>query len=134
MDRKQLNDWLDGYIRLWKTPGTDELGSLFREDAVYLIGPFEEPAEGLQAIAELWERERRAPDEEFEFDREIVAVDGDTGVARLEVRYGPPIDQIYRDLWVIRLDEDGRCFRFEEWPHWPEQSTVAPGKEAQQRS
>ena len=130
MDRKQLNGWLEEYVRLWRTPGTDGLARIFSDDAVYLAGPFEKPVVGLEAIAELWERERRGPDEEFEVESEIVAVEGDTGVARLEVRYGPPTGQVYRDLWVVRLGPDGRCRRFEEWPHWPEQPTVAPGTAA----
>jgi hypothetical protein len=119
VDRKQLSDWVSEYVRLWRTAGTDGLVALFADDAVYSMEPFEEPARGLGAIAELWERERLGPDEDFELESEIVAVDGDTGVVRLEVRYGPPREQLYRDLWLITLDADGRCTRFEEWPHWP---------------
>jgi hypothetical protein len=54
----------------------------------------------------------------------IVAVDGPTAVVRAEVRYGHPVRQEYRDLWVLRLGDDGRCSWFEEWPFWPEQSPV----------
>ena len=67
------------------------------------------------AIAEMWERERTGPDETFEMSSEIVAVDGDTGVARVEVSYGDPVEIEYRDLWIVRLDGDGRCVEFEEW-------------------
>src|SRR5207247_503163 len=52
---------------------------------------------------------------------EIVAVDGGTAVVRVEVRYGNPVHQEYRDLWVIRFAADGRCAVFEEWPFWPGQ-------------
>ena len=48
-----------------------------------------------------------------------LAVDGDTAVVRVEVSYGPPINQEYRDLWIIRFAEDGRCEAFEEWPFAP---------------
>ena len=119
MDRKQLSDWVGEYVRLWRTPGTDGLGALFAENALYSMGPFERAAQGLEQIAELWEEERLGPGEEFELDSEIVAVEGDTGVVRLDVRYGPPREQLYRDLWVVRLDGEGRCTSFEEWPHWP---------------
>jgi hypothetical protein len=47
-------------------------------------------------------------------------------VVRAEVRYGEPSCQEYRDLWVIRLDDDGRCTWFEEWPFWPGRPYVAP--------
>ncbi|WP_327035397.1 hypothetical protein [Micromonospora ureilytica] len=31
------------------------------------------------------------------------------------------VDQEYRDLWVMRFADDGRCRSFEEWPFWPGQ-------------
>src|SRR6266511_3683219 len=46
--------------------------------------PFEEPFQGLPAIAAMWEAEREGPEEVFAMDSEVVAVEGDTGVARLE--------------------------------------------------
>ena len=76
-----------------------------------------EPVRGLAAIAELWERERVGPDEEFDLRHEIVAVEGGTAVVRVEVEYG--IGAEYRDLWIVGLAADGRCHRFEEWPFWP---------------
>lgn len=90
------------------------------------MGPYEEPVEGLDSLAALWERERHSADEAFELQTEIVAVEGDTGVVRAEVRYGPPREQEYTDLWVVKLDEAGRCVSFEEWPFWPRRHPLAP--------
>ena len=39
-------------------------------------------------------------------------------MVRLEVRYGKPVRQEYRDLWVLRFAADGRVEDFEEW-YWP---------------
>ena len=125
--RSQIADWVAAYERLWRTAGTDGLGELFTEDATYLAAPFQDPHKGLAAIAELWEDEREGPDEVFEVQSEIVAVEGDTGVVRLEVTYGEPAQQVYLDLWIIRLGEDGRCRHFEEWPFWPGRPHVASG-------
>jgi ketosteroid isomerase-like protein len=125
LDRQELSDWIALYERLWRTEGTDELSALFSEDAVYLNGPFAEPARGLAALSEFWDRERESADEAFEMTSEIVAVEGDTGVARLEVRYTQPREQLYRDLWIVVLGEDGRCAHFEEWPFWPEMGTAS---------
>ena len=50
-------------------------------------------------------------------------------VVRVEVSYGDPVRQEYRDLWIVRLAGDGRCASFEEWPFWPEQPDHAPGRE-----
>lgn len=125
MDRKQLSDWIALYERLWRTEGTDELDRLFSEDVIYSNGPFEEPVRGLEALAKFWEAERVSADEHFEMTSEIVAVERETGVARLEVRYAPPDGNFYRDLWIVQVGEDGRCTRFEEWPFWPQLSTEA---------
>jgi uncharacterized protein (TIGR02246 family) len=119
MDRAQLMQWLEGYERAWRAPGTDALAELFTEDASYSTAPYEKPHQGLAAIREMWEAERAGPDEEFEMSSEIVAADGDRGVARIEVHYGDPKGSEYRDLWIVRLNDDGLCFHFEEWPFWP---------------
>ena len=121
VDRGRIAEWVADYERAWRTAGTDQLAELFTPDATYLTTPFAEPVRGLDAIAELWEEEREGPDEEFTLQSEIVAVEGDTGVVRLEVRYGEPHHRTYRDIWIVRLDRDGRCVYFEEWPFWPDQ-------------
>ncbi len=103
----------------WRAPGTDELAGLFTSDATYLHSPYEEPIVGLSRIRRMWDEERDGPDEVFTLTSEIVAVEAATAVVRVEVRYGEPVRQEYRDLWVIRLEDDGRCRWFEEWPYWP---------------
>jgi mannose-6-phosphate isomerase-like protein (cupin superfamily) len=66
----------------------------------------------------MWDRTRDGPDDVFTMTSEVVAVTGDTGVARVVVRYGDPVAQEYVDLWVVRLDDSGRAVHFEEWPFW----------------
>jgi ketosteroid isomerase-like protein len=118
--RRLVEEWIAAYERAWRTAGTEPLAGLFTESASYSMGPYEEPAVGQTAIAALWERERRGPEEEFEMSHEVIAVESDTAVVRVEVRYGPPQALEYRDLWIVRFDSDGRCREFEEWPFWPE--------------
>ena len=125
IDRDHAKAWVAAYERAWRTAGVETLRELFVEGAIYRMSPYEEPAVGLEAIGELWDREREGPDEPFEMEYEIVAVDGDTAVVRVEVRYGGPARLHYRDLWVIRFAEGGRCRAFEEWPFWPGQPIVA---------
>ncbi|WP_433232786.1 YybH family protein [Micromonospora sp. CA-248260] len=125
MDRKHVDDWLVAYERAWRTAGTDTLGALFTEDASYQQGPYLTPVVGLPAIARMWEAQRKGPDEVFRMTSAIVAVDGDTAVSRHEVHYGDPVRQEYRDLWVMRFADDGRCRSFEEWPFWPDRQPPA---------
>jgi hypothetical protein len=119
-------DWIAAYETAWRTEGTAPLGRLFTEDATYQAAPFDEPLVGLEAIAQFWDDEREGPDEEFTLTSEIVAADGDTAVARLEVVYGAPLHRTYRDLWIITISGDGRCRHFEEWPFHPRQARTAP--------
>ena len=120
MRRDDVTLWLAAYEAAWRTAGTEPLGALFTADAEYRMSPYEQPVRGLPAIAGLWEAERDGPDEGFVMEHEIVAVDRDTAVVRVEVRYeGPPGE--FRDLWLIRFAPDGRCSAFEEWPFAPGQ-------------
>jgi hypothetical protein len=129
MSHGRVEEWIAAYERAWRTAGTEPLRELFAADATYSMGPYEEPAAGLAAIAVLWERERVGPDEEFEMSHEVVAVEGDTAVVRVEVRYGPPDRLEYRDLWIVRFGPDGRCRAFEEWPFWPEREIPKGGSQ-----
>ena len=123
MDVEDFRRWVDAYQRAWRTPGTALLGELFAPDAVYRHSPYAEPIAGLAAIERDWEAERDGPDEVFTVSAEVLGFDpaGRLGVARLEVRYGDPVSQEYRDLWVVRFDGAGRAVDFEEWPFWPGQ-------------
>ena len=122
---EDLARWVRDYERAWRTPGTTVLETLFTPDATYIASPFEPPIHGREAIASFWEAEREGPNEVFSMAWEPVAVEKNVGVVRLEVRYGDPPTLIYRDLWVVTLDEDGRCTAFEEWPFLPGQPRVA---------
>ena len=116
VDRDQLADWVAAYEQAWRTPGTEGLAKLFAANATYRTAPDEEPYGGLAQISALWEREREGHDEVFTMNSQIVAVEGDTGVVRVHVRYGDPLEVAYQDLWIIRLDTACRCAAFEEWP------------------
>jgi SnoaL-like domain len=118
VDRNRLRAWVELYERAWRTAGTELLADLFAPEATYQTAPYEEPFRGLPAIAAMWEDGRQS-DEVFTMRSEVVAVEGDTGVVRVEVHYGDPTRQQYRDLWVVRFDSSGRCIAFEEWPFWP---------------
>lgn len=126
-DRAMFRAWIEAYERSWRTPGTAHLRELFTEDATYLHSPYEAPITGLEAIERDWEAERDGPGEAFTMAADIVAVEGDTGVAKVLVRYGEPVRQEYLDLWLVRFAPDGRCCAYEEWPFWPDQPWNASG-------
>jgi ketosteroid isomerase-like protein len=119
LDHGTVRDWVAAYEAAWRTPGTAGLAAIFTPDATYLQSPYEEPITGLDRISRMWEDERHGPGEVFTMTSEVVALDGATAVVRVEVHYGDPVEQEYRDMWVIRFDRAGRCRSFEEWPFWP---------------
>lgn len=119
MDRDEVRRWVDRYEQVWRTPGTGDVAELFTGDATYLTSPWAEPVSGLSSIETFWDAERDGPDEEFTMTSEVVAVDGDTAVVRVAVDYGGPERTRWRDLWVLRFADDGRCRTFEEWPFAP---------------
>jgi len=61
--QSDVDAWLAGYERAWRTAGTASLAELFTGDATYQPAPYEKPLAGLNAIAEMWEAEREGPDE-----------------------------------------------------------------------
>jgi ketosteroid isomerase-like protein len=129
-DRSAVRRWLAGYEAAWRAPGTESLAGLFASDATYLQSPYEQPVAGLDAIGRMWVDEREGPGEVFTLATDILAVDGPVAVVRAEVCYGDPPRQEYRDLWIIRLADDGRCTWFEEWPYWPGRPHAAHGDPA----
>jgi hypothetical protein len=119
MDRAELEGWIDGYERAWRSPGVGPLKELFAATATYRASPFAEPVAGLPAIGEFWDAERDGPDEAFTMHARVIAVDGRVGVVRVEVAYGEPVTDRWLDLWILELADDGRCVAFEEWPFAP---------------
>ncbi|MFI0451358.1 nuclear transport factor 2 family protein [Actinomadura sp. 6N118] len=120
MERDAVERWVAGYERAWRTPGTEPLAELFTPEVSYLPSPWARPIVGLSRLGPWWSAERDGPDEPFTMTSEVVAVDGDTAVVRIEVAYQNDLSR-WRDLWILRFDADGRCAEFEEWPFAPDQ-------------
>ena len=114
--------WVARYERAWRGGDLEALEGLFSDDARYRRSPYEEPEIGHEAIKSFWLDD---DDEVFTMTASLAAVDGPDAVVRVEVRYGDPVRQEYRDLWVLRFGEDGRVEDFEEWAYWPGRSYSA---------
>jgi ketosteroid isomerase-like protein len=108
--------WIAEYERAWRAGDLVAVTHLFTEDAQYRPSPYEDPKIGHAAIQAFWRDDEGTT---FSVTAEPVAVEGRAAVVRLEVRYGDPVTQEYRDLWVLRFAPDGRVEDFEEWAYWP---------------
>jgi SnoaL-like domain len=122
VDRDDVLRWVAEYERAWCEGDVAAVPRLFADGARYRSSPYAEPRTGHAAIQEFWlDDEGRT----FTMTAEPVAVEGRAAVVRLEVRYLEPVDQEYRDLWVLRFAPDGRVEEFEEWAYWPDKPYVA---------
>jgi ketosteroid isomerase-like protein len=109
--------WVAEYERAWRDGDVSGVARLFTDDARYRVSPYAEPKVGHAEIEAFWlDDEGRT----FTVNAEQVAIKGRDAVVRLEVRYGEPVAQEYRDLWVLRFAPDGRVEDFEEWAYWPD--------------
>ncbi len=108
--------WVAGYERAWRDGDVDAVRTLFTEDAQYRASPYEPSEIGHAAIQAFWLDDAG---ETFSMEAEPVAVEGRGAVIRVEVRYGDPVRQEYRDLWLLRFAADGRVEDYEEWAYWP---------------
>ncbi|MDP8958459.1 MAG: nuclear transport factor 2 family protein [Actinomycetota bacterium] len=114
MDPQTVSSWLDRYERAWRSRDQDEIGSLFTEDATYSADPFDDGLHGRQAIVDEWLS--IDPNEEFDFRHEVLAVEGNLGVARGWITYtaGENLGE-WSNIFLIRLDDRGRCNEYREW-------------------
>ncbi|MET4224903.1 YybH family protein [Oerskovia enterophila] len=116
MDHQAVMTWVAAYEAAWREEDLRAVETLFTEDARYARSPYDEPLHGHGEIRDFWLVDSG---ETFTLKAAPVAVEGATAVVRLEVRYGGPSPQEYRDLWILRFADDGRVADFEEWAYWP---------------
>ncbi len=122
MNADEVMRWVAEYERTWRAGDLAAVEQLFTEDAHYRPSPYEESEVGHEAIKAFWLDDEGT---EFTVDAAPVAVEGQTAVVRVEVHYGSPVHQEYRDLWVLRFADDGRVEDYEEWAYWPGKSYSA---------
>jgi SnoaL-like domain len=116
MDAGALRSWMDGYIQAWTNNDDDQIGRLFSSEARYYTAPFREPWTGRDAIVAGW-LDRKDDPGTWTFRYELLGTTDDLGIVRGWTSYSDGTN--YSNLWLIRLDEDGRCTEFTEW--WMEE-------------
>ena len=126
MDKAGVDRWLRAYVEAWKSYDRDQIGELFADDVQYRYHPHDDPVVGRAAVVQSWLGEAEyggasARDEKGTFDAayQAVAVDGDVVVATGRSTYlagpGGPVEKIFDNCFVMRLDSEGRCREFTEW-------------------
>lgn len=113
MDRSAVERWVEGYIGAWQSNDPDQIGSLFTDDARYYTAPDRNAWEGRDAIVAGWVDRKDEPGQ-WTFRHEFLAQGDGLAFVRGWTEYVEPPKR-YSNLWVIRLEPDGRCSEFTEW-------------------
>jgi len=126
MDHSSAQAWLDRYVDAWLSYDRDAVAALFSADVTYRYHPYDDGVVGRDAVVASWLGEdpadgastRDAPGT-YDAAYAPVAVDGDVVVATGTSRYreGPegPVVRSYRNCFVMRFDDEGRCTDFTEY-------------------
>jgi ketosteroid isomerase-like protein len=115
VQRDGFGRWLDAYFAAWISSEADDVAALFAEDATYSVGPFAEPWVGRAQIVRRW---TGGAQEDVEYAYEILAVEGDTGIAHWNVRArgeGEAVRSEWDGILWITFAPDGRCREHREW-------------------
>jgi hypothetical protein len=112
-NQEQLTAWMTGYVTAWNSNKPEDVGALFTEDAEYYTEPYATPWQGREDIIREWLANKDEPGETT-FEWTPVAVTDDVAIIQGTTVYRSP-PRTYSNLWVIRLDNDGRCRHFTEW-------------------
>lgn len=114
-----IERWLSAYVRAWADDDSESVAALFTPDALYFTAPYRPPLRGREAISAWWieQGESRI---EWSFDRRVIAREEDLYVVRARTTYpqtagssGKP--EVYHNLWLVTLAEDGRAKEFVEY-------------------
>lgn len=127
MDERVFDDWLKAYGRAWEERDPDAAAALFTDEADYYETPFDEPFSGREAIFAYWADVPKYQNA-IRFRYEILAVTGDTGIARWWCDFNrlPSGRSVSLDgIFVVTMaGGSDQCAVFEEWWHRQEEEAV----------
>jgi hypothetical protein len=111
--------WLAAYGEASAKNDPQASAELFAAGAAYYETPFAEPMVGKEAIYNYWdEGARNLKDKESDY--QIVAIQGNLGVARWQARFThiESGKRIALDcIFLVEFDRDQKCRLFREWWH-----------------
>ncbi|WP_067507903.1 nuclear transport factor 2 family protein [Actinoplanes sp. TFC3] len=106
--------WIENYRQAWDTNDPAAIGNLFAEDAAYFTEPYAKPWLGRATIVANWLARKDDPGT-FTFTWHPVIISDDLAIIEAKTTYTEPKAAVYRNLWVLRLDDVGQARQFTEW-------------------
>jgi uncharacterized protein (TIGR02246 family) len=119
IDTSRIDGWLARYRNAWASDDPELIAGLFTDDVRYFTAPYRDAIAGREAVLAWWraEKESEIP---WSFDYEVIAREGDRFVVSGITRYpkgedGESLAQVYRNLWLVSVDSEGRASEFIEY-------------------
>jgi ketosteroid isomerase-like protein len=117
LDEAALATWLSGYEAAWEQRDAAAAAQLFTADADYHETAYADPFRGRDGIRAYW-ASVTADQQDIDFESSIVAINGNTGVARWSARLtnassGAPVE--LDGVFVLVFDAGGLCSELREW-------------------
>ena len=110
---ERLDAWMDAYVLAWSTNESEHIAALFTDDAIYDPQTAAGEWDGVSEIIARWQ-ETDDDEDNWDFEWQPLVDSEEIAVITGRTRYlEPPIS--YRNLFVIRFRDDGRCYDFTEW-------------------
>lgn len=117
--REAFAAWMNKYAQAWEARDAKAAADLYAENGTYQVTPFVEPMRGRAAILEYWTHVAQTQ-ENIQFGYEILAVTPEHGIARwwASLVIVPQLLRTRLDgIFIIALDDGGKCTRLREWWH-----------------
>jgi ketosteroid isomerase-like protein len=114
-----LEAWLARYEEAWEQRDPAKASALFTENAPYHEMPFDAPKAGRRGIRDYWATVT-ADQRDVDFTSSVVAVNGQTGVARWSAKLKSAASGVKVELdgvFVLTFDDSGLCNELREWWH-----------------
>jgi len=117
MTDKKFKDWFQKLGEAWTERDPHQAANLFSKDVEYYESVFDSPCENWDKVLNLW-KVVPTNQKDVTFDFEIIATKNDLAVANWKVtRTLLPTNQkqIIEGIFVIKLNDEGRCNYFKQW-------------------
>ena len=117
MNDNKYTEWFNEFGKAWTERDPHKIANLFSKDVEYYESVFDSPCESWESFLDLWNVvPKNQRDITFEF--QVIAAENDLAVANWQVSrtlLAANQKQMIDGIFVIKLNDEGRCKYFKQW-------------------